>query len=97
MWSADKSRLLASARFVLTAVTSGRAREQHALAELTQLAVDGDLDHVLAAAADAAAFDCGANAVPITSVMSARRTCRAVGSRMCVAPLTFAVDLVSCS
>ncbi|MFD9664374.1 diguanylate cyclase domain-containing protein [Rhodococcus sp. NPDC059968] len=42
-----------------------RAREQHALAELSQLAVDGDLDHVLAAAADAAAALMGVNCASV--------------------------------
>lgn len=42
-----------------------RAREQHALAELSQLAVDGDLDRVLAAAADAAAALMGVNCASV--------------------------------
>ncbi|MGW4338720.1 diguanylate cyclase domain-containing protein [Rhodococcus koreensis] len=42
-----------------------RAREQHALAELSQLAVDGDLEQVLAAAADAAAALMGVNCASV--------------------------------
>ncbi|PBC53484.1 sensor domain-containing diguanylate cyclase [Rhodococcus sp. ACPA1] len=42
-----------------------RVREQRALADLSQLAVDGDLDHVLVAAADAAAALVGVNCASV--------------------------------
>jgi diguanylate cyclase (GGDEF)-like protein len=42
-----------------------RAREQRSLADLSQLAVDGDLEHVLAAAADAAAALMGVNCASV--------------------------------
>ncbi len=42
-----------------------RAREQRSLAELSGLAVDGDLEHVLAAAADAAAALMGVNCASV--------------------------------
>ena len=52
-----------------------RVREQRALADLSQLAVDGDLDHVLVAAADAAAALVGSTAPRWLGPRSRARCC----------------------
>ncbi|MDV7088315.1 diguanylate cyclase [Rhodococcus sp. IEGM 248] len=58
-----------------------RAREQHALADLSQLAVDGDLDHLLAAAADAAAALMGVNCTSVARAEEPGGTLRVLAYR----------------
>ncbi|MDV6285007.1 PAS domain-containing protein [Rhodococcus jostii] len=58
-----------------------RAREQQVLAELSRLAVDGDLDAVAAAAADAAAALVGVNCASVSRAAEPGGTLQVLASR----------------